>query len=129
MLALARTKEGTVGLQAPPIHELPFGTLTIERDPSLTVTKSYELFDLLPVSELESRGLQNRYWYSGIGAPGPRRPMRGETQVAAQSSEGAAATGLRSVCAHSSPAISREVSMKLARPASLRSRERSVPGS
>jgi pimeloyl-ACP methyl ester carboxylesterase len=68
VLSFARTEAGTVDLQAAPLGKLPFGTLAVERDPKDLVINGYQLYDLLPVSELEIRGLANRYRRSGIGA-------------------------------------------------------------
>ncbi len=83
VLAFPRTKSGTVDMQAPPIGELPFGPLAVERDQSVALMQGYELFDLLPVSELAIRGLQNRYWRAGIGAPlaAKARPAPGTVEV------------------------------------------------
>lgn len=49
--------------------ELPFGTITIELDPSSLVWGDRKLVEFIPVSELEVRGLRNRYRRRGIGAP------------------------------------------------------------
>ncbi|HVP31879.1 MAG TPA: alpha/beta hydrolase [Myxococcota bacterium] len=83
VLAFPRTRSGTVDLEAPPLRELPFGSFEVERDPSSLRMGGYELYDLLPVSEIEIRGLQNRYWRSGIGAPlaAKARLMPGAVEV------------------------------------------------
>jgi pimeloyl-ACP methyl ester carboxylesterase len=83
VLAFPRTEMGTVDLRAPPISKLPFGTLESERDPKDLEIEGYELYDLLPVSELEIRGLANRYRRSGIGAAfaAKARPLPGVVEV------------------------------------------------
>lgn len=49
--------------------ELPFGSITIEIDPSSLVWGDRRLVEFIPVSELKVRGLRNRYRRRGIGAP------------------------------------------------------------
>ncbi len=67
--AFRRTKEGTLALDGSGVLELPFGVLTVTRSPDLLHEGGMELYDLLPVAELEVKGLRNRYRQPGIGAP------------------------------------------------------------
>ncbi|MBY0399703.1 hypothetical protein K2X89_05370, partial [Myxococcota bacterium] len=70
-LAFKRTKHGLVQLDTsgPRVLSLPFGRVTITARPDLLVVEGAELHDLQAVTELEVRGLRNRYRRPGIGAP------------------------------------------------------------
>ena len=83
VLAFPRTDSNTVDLDAPPLDKLPFGSLEVQREPIMLQMRGYELYDLLPVSELQIHGLQNRYRRGGIGAPiaAKARPMAGTVEV------------------------------------------------
>jgi pimeloyl-ACP methyl ester carboxylesterase len=68
-LTLALIGDGdTVHLKAQTV-ELPFATITIELDRSSLEWGDRRLVEFIPVSELEVRGLRNRYRARGIGAP------------------------------------------------------------
>ena len=68
-LTLALISEGdTIRLEARTV-ELPFGTLKIELEPSALEWGDRRMVEFIPVSELEVRGLRNRYRLRGIGAP------------------------------------------------------------
>ncbi len=62
---------------------LPFGVLRVSGTPDMLRLSGSELYDLLPVAEIEVRGLRNRYRRPGIGAPlaAKTRPIPGEVQV------------------------------------------------
>jgi len=50
-------------------YPLPFGTLNLEVDEASLVWANRQLFDFVPVAELEVRGLGARFRSAGIGAP------------------------------------------------------------
>ncbi len=77
-----RTKQGTLALDASGKVELPFGLLTISASPEILHQNGCELYDLLPVAELEVKGFRNRYRQPGIGAPlaAKTRPLPGVEQ-------------------------------------------------
>jgi pimeloyl-ACP methyl ester carboxylesterase len=68
-LTFHRTEEGTLALASPQARTLPFGYLAVEIPSDLLIQGGCQLFDLLPVSELEVWGFNNRYRRPGIGAP------------------------------------------------------------
>jgi hypothetical protein len=80
--AAVRKREGTIDTR--PI-EFPFhlGTLHIEFDPEGLRYADRELGDIVPASQLEVRGLRNRYRQAGIGAPFLARtlPQEGVTMT------------------------------------------------
>ena len=80
--AFRRTKEGMLPLDGSGVFELPFAHVTIERAPDALHESGAEFYDLLPVAELEVKGLRNRYRQPGIGAPlaAKTRPLPGATQ-------------------------------------------------
>jgi len=69
--------EGTVRLG------IPFGEISIAIDPHVLELDGMEFHDLQPVTELEVRGIHNRYRNPGVGAPlgAHAKPMPGVTPV------------------------------------------------
>jgi len=80
--AFRRTKQGTLALDGSGEFELPFARVTIERAPDVLHENGAEFYELLPVAELEVKGLRNRYRQPGIGAPlaSKTRPLPGVIQ-------------------------------------------------
>lgn len=50
-------------------YTLPFASITVDFDVSELLAGNRELYDLIPVAELEVQGLEARYRRPGIGAP------------------------------------------------------------
>jgi len=59
--------------------ELPFGSIDVAMDPAQQRAGNREMFEYVPVAELEVDGLAMRYRWPGIGAPlaASTRPMEG----------------------------------------------------
>ncbi|MGH7846351.1 MAG: hypothetical protein ACREQW_14435, partial [Candidatus Binatia bacterium] len=49
--------------------KLPFGEITVEFNESDLIWAGYRLKDFVPASDIEVRGLRNRYRIPGVGAP------------------------------------------------------------
>ncbi len=81
--AFRRAKNGTLELAAGRELALPFGRLSVTRSPDMLQIGGAELYDLQPVTEIEIRGLRNRYRRPGIGAPlaAKTRPLPGVVPV------------------------------------------------
>ena len=81
-LAFKRADSGTLALDGSGEIALPFGTLRVAASPETLRKAGYELFDLLPVAELDVKGFRNRYRQPGIGAPlaAKARPLPGTVQ-------------------------------------------------
>jgi pimeloyl-ACP methyl ester carboxylesterase len=81
--AFRRAKNGTLELAAGRELPLPFGRLSVTRSPDMLQIGGTELYDLQPVTEIEIRGLRNRYRRPGIGAPlaAKTRPLPGVVPV------------------------------------------------
>ena len=81
--AFRRTKTGTLALDGAGEIPLPFGHLSVVRPPGILELGGSELYDFLPVAEIEIRGLRNRYRRPGIGAPlaAKTRPLPGVEPV------------------------------------------------
>jgi len=60
--------DGQFVLIKPEHHTLPFGELTIDVDPAQLTWAGFRLKEFVAASELEVRGLRNRYRWPGIGA-------------------------------------------------------------
>src|SRR5262249_49477649 len=50
-------------------HVLPFGKLVVDLDPAGLSWGGYRLERFVSTTDLKVRGLRNRYWHPGLGAP------------------------------------------------------------
>jgi hypothetical protein len=68
----ALTRAATVNEKPVPrggTFKLPFGEITVEFNESDLIWAGYRLTDFVPASDIEVRGLRNRYRIPGVGAP------------------------------------------------------------
>ncbi|MFI5215895.1 MAG: esterase/lipase family protein [Candidatus Limnocylindria bacterium] len=81
--AFVRTRSGTIEPGRSGEFALPLGRVTLTVPLGTFQMNGSELYDLLPVTELEIHGLRNRYRRPGIGAPlaAKTRPLPGVVQV------------------------------------------------
>ncbi|HXJ37576.1 MAG TPA: hypothetical protein VMS22_26405 [Candidatus Eisenbacteria bacterium] len=83
-LSFVRTKKGTIPVSGGDrVVELPFGRISVSVPPDILEMDGAQLYDLQPVTEIEVRGLRNRYRRPGIGAPlaAKTRPLPGVVPV------------------------------------------------
>jgi pimeloyl-ACP methyl ester carboxylesterase len=65
----AKSAEGAYAIPMGGTFKLPFGELTVTFNEADLIWAGYRLKDFIPASDVEVRGLRNRYRTPGVGAP------------------------------------------------------------